>query len=104
MFIAVCVYTFIFQTTIGGITYFYMAETTFDKATGLSLFFQFVALILVVGSFEFVLESPLGPHGSFWVFSGINLAAFIVTLLLLKETRGKTDFEKKTLYTPKHLI
>ena len=104
MFIAVCVYTFIFQSTIGGITYFYMAETTLDRATGLSLFFQFVALILIVGSFEFILESPLGPHGSFWVFSAINFAAFLVTLALLKETRGKTDFEKKTLYTPKSLL
>ena len=38
MFIAVCIYIFIFQTTVGGASWFYTAEITLDKSMGVCLF------------------------------------------------------------------
>ena len=63
-----------------------------------------MALITIVGTFEFAVESSLGPHGTFWVYSGIMFVAFIWSMFAVKETRGKTNYQKKTLYTPKSLV
>lgn len=91
MFITVSVYTFIFQITVGGCTWFYTAETTLDKSMGVCIFVQFLWLIIIVGTFEFIISSPLGTHGSFWVFAAIMFFGFLFTALAVKETKGKTD-------------
>ena len=41
-------------------------------------------------------------HGTIWVYAGINFAGFIFCLIFVKETRGLTDLQKKTLYSPKN--
>ena len=90
--------------TSGGATWYYTAEITLDKSMGVCLFVQFVWMMIIVGTFEFALESPIGPHGSFWVFSAIMFVGFIWGMFMLKETRGKTDYQKKTLYSPTSLV
>lgn len=59
---------------------------------GVCLFVQFGLITAVVASFEYMVSSPLGPHGSFWVFAAIMLLAFVWTIWGLKETRGLTDY------------
>ena len=41
-----------------------------------------------------------GAHGAFWWYAALNLLGFFFCLVLLNETRGLTDLQKKTLYTP----
>ena len=36
------------------------------------------------------------------MYAGINFAGFIFCLIFVKETRGLTDLQKKTLYSPKN--
>ena len=37
------------------------------------------------------------------MYAGINFAGFIFCVIFVKETRGLTDLQKKTLYSPKNL-
>ena len=77
--------------TVGGGTWFYTAEVTLDKAMGVCLFIQFGLMTIVVATFEYMVSSPLGPHGCFFLFSSIMLLAFVWTFCGLKETNGLTD-------------
>jgi len=47
-----------------------------------------------------MINSSIGVHGSLWVFGGISLLGAFFILCFVKETRGKSDYEKKTLYSP----
>jgi hypothetical protein len=51
-------------------------------------------------TFDVMINSPLGVHGSFWYFSGLNFIGFLFFVCFVKESRGLTDIEKKTLYSP----
>ena len=42
----------------------------------------------------------MGVHGSLWLFGIISLFGALFMLVFVRETRGKSDIEKKTLYTP----
>ena len=52
-------------------------------------------------SFEYTLNSPVGVHGTFWLFSAASLLGFFFMVFCVRETCGLTDLEKKALYTPK---
>ena len=47
-----------------------------------------------------MINSPLGVHGSIWYFAVLTFIGFLFCIIFIKETRGLTDLEKKTLYTP----
>ena len=63
---------------------------------------QFIFMLQLSMSFEYQIGSPMGIHGTFWLFAGLSLLGFFFMLIFVKETRGLTDREKKTLYTPKN--
>ena len=39
-------------------------------------------------------------HGTVWYFSALNFLGLLFFLFFVKETKGLTDLEKKTLYSP----
>jgi len=51
-----------------------------------------------------MINSPLEVHGSIWYFSGLTFIGCLFAIACIKETRGLTDIEKKTLYSPKNTI
>ena len=48
-----------------------------------------------------MINSPLKIYGSIWFFCGLTFLGFIFCLFFVRETRGLTDLQKKTLYSPK---
>jgi len=56
-----------------------------------------MALIYTL-TMEFMIHSKLQAYGTFLLFGGVNLAGFFFFLLLVKETKGLSDKEKKLLY------
>ena len=49
-------------------------------------------------------EDSLGPNNVFFIFSGVSFCAMIFMYVFIKETKGLTDYEKKTLFTPKKYL
>ena len=60
--------------------------------------------MLVAFTFEFMINSSLNVHGTLMYYGGTTFLGFLFCLCCVRETRGLTDLEKKTLYTPKDLI
>ena len=73
-----------------------------DAATGLAVAGKFVNLILISFTFEFMINSSLQVHGTVWYFAVICFLGFLFCLFFVRETRGLTDLQKKTLYSPKN--
>ena len=45
-------------------------------------------------------NSSMGIEGTFWYYGGVTLIGTIFVGVFIKETKGLTNAEKKTLYTP----
>jgi hypothetical protein len=45
-------------------------------------------------------KDSLGATNVFLIFAGISIASTIFSQLVIKETQGLTDKEKKMIYTP----
>ena len=71
-----------------------------DAGMGLAVASQFINLTLISFTFEYMIASELQVHGSIWYFSAFCLLGFFFILFIVKETRGLSDLEKKTLYSP----
>ena len=72
-----------------------------DAASGFAAGAQFLNLIVISFTFEFMINSPLKVYGSLWIFAGFSAIGVIYVIFFVKETKGLSDLEKKTLYTPK---
>ena len=79
----------------------YIPEVTVDAASGFSAGAQFINAVLITFTFEFMINSPLKLYGSIWFFCGLTFFGFIFCLFFVRETRGLSDLQKKTLYSPK---
>ena len=62
---------------------------------------QFFNTVIVSLTFEYMINSSLEVHGSLWYFAGLTFLGLIFVLVFLRETRGLTDKEMKSLYSPK---
>jgi hypothetical protein len=87
-----------YQITDGALTFLYVAEVVVDGALG----FCFLALkgtaLVISLTTEYIMNSPLHPYGAFWLYGGLASLGAIFIFLCMKETRGLTDKEKKSLY------
>ena len=100
-FTCIILYTVVFQMTDGSVSWLYVAEVAVDSATGFAFAGQFFNAILVAITFEYMINSVLSVHGSLWFYAILTFIGFILSVIFLRETRGLTDKEKKSLYTPK---
>lgn len=92
---------FFFGMTIGPIMWLYIAETLCDKALGIASLSQWIGVILISLSTPTMLNSPLQPEGTFWLFSSLCFLGFLFCLCFVKETKGLSDDQQKTLYEPR---
>ena len=79
----------------------YIPEVTVDAASGFAAGAQFINLTVIGFTFEFMINSELKVYGSIWYFAALTFIGFLFCIFFVRETRGLTDLEKKTLYSPK---
>ena len=96
-FIMILCFHAAFNTTHGALCWLYVPEVCVDSATGLAIASQFINLTIIAFTFEFMINSSLQVYGSIWYFSALNFLGFFFFLFFVKETRGLTDLQKKTL-------
>mmetsp|Transcript_8475 Transcript_8475/g.11681 ORF Transcript_8475/g.11681 Transcript_8475/m.11681 type:complete len:93 (-) Transcript_8475:55-333(-) len=85
----------------GSHAWIYIPEVCVDSATGLAAASQFINITIISLTFEFMINSSLKVYGSIWYFSGLTFLGFLFCLFMVRETRGLSDLEKKSLYSPK---
>ena len=56
--------------------------------------------MFIISSLTELIAAGLGPHGFFFLLSGMTLLGGLYIKVFVKETRGLTDKEKKKLYRP----
>ena len=64
----------------------------------------YVNLFIMSFTFEYMINSDLKVYGSIWIFAALTLIGFFFFVFVIRETRGLTDLEKKSLYTPKSVM
>ena len=84
----------------GAVAFLYISEVCVDVAAGLVLGVMFLALTISMLTFELKIESSLDIHGTIWLYAAFTFIGFIFCLFFMRETRGLSDLEKKTLYSP----
>ena len=103
-FVMILVFIFCYQLSTGSFAWVYIPEICVDSATGFASSGQMISVTIISFTFEFMINSELKVYGSIWFFAVITFIGFIFCLLVVRETRGLTDFEKKSLYTPKSIL
>jgi sugar porter (SP) family MFS transporter len=82
-----------YAMTLAPITWVLLSEIFPNRVRGLAMSVSvsalWIACFLLTFTFP-VLNSALGPAGTFWVYAAICLAGFLFVLLCVPETRGKT--------------
>ena len=81
-----------------------MSEVTVDAASGFCVSAKFINLMVISFTFEFMINSPLQVTGTIWYYAAWTLAGCIFCIIFVRETRGLTDLEKKTCYSPKSAL
>jgi len=104
LIIALCWFITSFQFSQGPIAWMYAAEVAVDTALGLCVLALFLSLLEKAITMEFMVHSAMGPEGMFFLLGGITLVGAAFIAIYIKETKGLTDLEKKSLYTPQDLL
>ena len=76
-----------------------MLETVPDIVYSVNAAISFSAVGAAIETSKYLRESSLHECGFFWLFACFNFFSIIFTLSFVKETRGLTDIEKKSLYS-----
>jgi len=93
-----------FQFTDGPLFFLYTSEVTVDSGLGFGVFgIKFTGLVISLTN-EYLMDSPIQPHGVFWLYAGVTLCGALFFTLAMKETKGLTDKQKKELYRPKTIV
>jgi len=82
----------------------YAAEVATDTALGLCVLALFLSLLEKAITMEFMVHSAMGAEGMFFVLGGVTLVGALFVAVFIKETKGLSDLEKKSLYTPQDLL
>ena len=89
---------------MGSIAWLYVPEVCVDAGTGFAIASQFCNLTLICLTFDFMIHSGMGVYGALWYHSCWCFGGWLFVIFIMKETRGLTDFEKKSLYTPQDVL
>jgi hypothetical protein len=82
----------------------YAAEVAVDTALGLCVLALFLSLLEKAITMEFMVHSAMGAQGMFFLLGGVTLVGAVFVAMFVKETKGLSDLEKKSLYTPQDLL
>lgn len=61
---------------------------------------MFLSLLEKAITMEFMVHSGMGPHGMFLFLGVITLIGAVFIAVCVKETKGLSDLQKKSLYIP----
>ncbi|MFW6102025.1 MAG: sugar porter family MFS transporter [Bacteroidota bacterium] len=90
----------IYAMSLAPVTWVVLSEIFPNRIRGAAVavctFFLWGASFMLAYTFP-LLNSSMGTHGTFWIYSGITLAGFIFIKLRLPETKGKSleEIEKE---------
>lgn len=100
-FVSLCAFFMSSTLSQAVVNWLYISEVTVDAASGFCIAGKAINLLIVSFSFEYMINSFLQIHGTIWYYSLITFMGFVFCLIFVKETKGLTENEKKTLYSPK---
>jgi len=96
-------FSFFFSLAWGPVPFLYMAEVIPLKARGvgssLATMASWVSLFVVTGTYS-NLESEFGNQGACWFYAAWCFVAFVVVVLFVPETKGKTLEEIEVSFNP----
>lgn len=72
-----------------------------SSTNGLTVGWTGVMSFLTTFSFPFMLNSPLGGQGCFWIYSAVSFLGFVFIASAVPETSGKTEAEISMLFQKK---
>lgn len=97
-----CILLFVcsWSSSQGPVIWTYVAECTVDKAVAISV------CGLWVSAFEHVVTiqpfiAAMGLNGTLWLFAAENLCCLIFVIVFMRETKGLTQIQKKSIYVQK---
>lgn len=101
LFLLICLYAILYQTSQGPLIWIYSNEVTVDSAGGLIVFAFFGMLFIQSLFMNSLMNSAVQPEGVFFIFGGITLLGAVYIAMFIKDTTGLSDREKKSLYMDK---
>ena len=99
-FIFILCFQLVFQVSQGNVAHIYTAEVSVDAVAGFGISAQFINMIQITASLEYMMSGFLKVHGTFYFFGIVCLIGAVYCQIFLRETRGLTSAQKKLLYTP----
>ena len=73
----------------------YTAEVTVDTAMGVCIAALWLGSFFIALAMEYGMHSSIGPQGIFFILSFMTFIGSVFVATFVKETRGKSDIEKK---------
>ena len=97
-----CAFLVVYQSTEGPAFWVYIGDVvSSDSVIGICLFFQQILLNAQSMGTIYLINSPVGVNGLFYLLGIVQVAAFFLFTFFLKETKGLSDLDKKSLYAIK---
>ena len=86
--------------TLGPIVPLYAAEVCTDVALSAVMIAEDAVVLLQDFLTPTLIDSPLGPQGVFFIFSGFSVIGLFYVYFTIAEIAELTDAEKKEVYMP----
>lgn len=97
----VLLFFFIYQNTSSSVAWLYAAETTIDAGMGIVLLTLWATVFVLSIVCPIIMDpGSIGPNITFFIFSGLSVLGGLYSFFFIKETYGKSDREKKLMFTP----
>ena len=90
-FISINTFIAFYQLSQGPVGWVYISEVAVDAASGFAIFGLFLNMIIVIATFEYMINGWFQAFGSFLFYGVCTLFGFFIFCFFLKETRGLTD-------------
>lgn len=94
----ICVFICIYANTTGPIAWVYLAETCTDIGIGVGLWTLWAVVFIQMLTTPVLMNSALKPQGVFFMMSILSLGAAGFIYYWIRETRGLTDKEKRSVF------
>jgi len=95
----IIILVFVIGLTIKPVVWISNGEVLTDKGNGICAGLNWSGSCLMNAIFVYLLDSSLGYSGTFFMLSGISFSIFIMTFLLLKESKDKSEKEIENMYS-----
>jgi len=76
-FVMIIVFIFCFHFSMGCVAWVYIPEVCVDAASGFALSGQFLFLVMITLTFEFMINSALKVYGTIWFFGAVTFLGFV---------------------------